>query len=88
MTLAIPSCFLLPVSYIGTCDMASAASNINDDIPTASEIEYCTDSTQCCTVANDVPAAEMIVAACQVTQCDDKKTEIIIGKQVSLPIYW
>ena len=65
--------------------MASAASNINDDIPTVSEVECCTDYTQCCTGANEVPAAEMIMVTCQIMQCDNKKTELIIGKQVSLP---
>ena len=49
ITLAIPSCiFTACVIYIATCDMASVASNINDDIPIVSEIECCTDSTQCC----------------------------------------
>ena len=66
--------------------MASVASNINNDILTASEIECCTDSTQCCTEANEVPAAEMVMVTCQIMQCDDRKTELITGKQVSLPI--
>ena len=61
----------------------SAASNINDDILTIPKC--CTDSTPCCTEANEVPAAEMIMVTCQIMQCDDKKTELIIGKQVSLP---
>ena len=65
--------------------MASAASNISDNIPTVSKIECCTHSTQFCTEANEVPAAEMIIVACQIMQCDDKKTELIIGKQVYLP---
>ena len=63
--------------------MASAASNINDDILTIPEC--CTDSTQCCTEANEVPAAEMIMVTCQIMQRDDNKTELIIGKQFSLP---
>ena len=63
--------------------MASAASNINDDILTIPEC--CTDSTQCRTEENEVPAAEMIMATYQFTQCDDKKTELVIGKQISLP---
>ena len=46
--------------------MASAASNINDDVPTVFEIECCTDSTQCCTEASEVPAAEMIMVTCQI----------------------
>ena len=58
----------------------SAVSNINDDILTIPEC--CTDSTQCCTEANE---AEMIIVTCQIMQCDDKKTELIIGKQISLP---
>ena len=61
--------------------MASVASNINDDIPKVSEIECCTDSTQCCTEANEVLAAEMIIVTRQIMQCDDKKTELIIGKK-------
>ena len=65
--------------------MASVTSNINDDMPTVSEIECCTDSIQCYTEANEVPAAEMIMVTCQIMQCDDKKTETIIGKQFSLP---
>ena len=65
--------------------MVSAASNINDDIPTVSELECCTDSTQYCTEANEVTAAEMVMVTCQIMQCDNKKTELIIGKQVSLP---
>ena len=63
--------------------MASAASNINDDILTIPEC--CTDYTQCRTEENEVPAAEMIMATYQFTQCDDKKTELVIGKQISLP---
>ena len=66
--------------------MASAASNINDDTLTIPEC--CTDSTQCCADSaevNEVPAAEMIMVTCQIMQFDDKKTELIIGKQVSLP---
>ena len=62
--------------------MASAASNIDDDIPTIPVC--CTDCTQCCTEANEVPAAEMIVVTCQIMQCDDNKAELIIGKQFSL----
>ena len=64
-------------------DMASAASNINDDILTIPEC--CTDFTQCCTEVNEVPAAEMIMVTCQIMKYDDKKTELIIGKQISLP---
>ena len=63
--------------------MASAASNINDDILTIPEC--CTDYTQCCTEENEVPAAEMIMVTYQIMQCDDKKTELVIGKQISLP---
>ena len=63
--------------------MASAASNTNDDTLTIPE--YCTDSTQGCTEANEVPATEMVMATCQIMQCDDNKTELIIGKQFSLP---
>ena len=59
--------------------MASAASNINDDILTIPEC--CTDSTQCYTEANEVPAAEMIMVICQFMQCGDKKTELIIGNK-------
>ena len=61
----------------------SAASNINDDILTIPKC--CTDSTQSCTEANEVPAAEMVMVTCQIMQCDDKNTELIIGKQVYLP---
>ena len=63
--------------------MASAASNINDDILTIPEC--CTDYTQCCTEENEVPAAEMIMVTYQFIQCDDKKTELVTGKQISLP---
>ena len=65
--------------------MASAASNINDDVLTVFEIECCTDSTQHCTETNGVSAAEMIVVTCQIMQCDDSKTKLIVGKHVSLP---
>ena len=34
---------------------------------------------------NEVPAAEMVMVTCQIMQCDDKKTELIIGKQICLP---
>ena len=63
--------------------MASAASNINDDILTIPEC--CTDYTQCCTEENEVPATEMIMVTYQFIQCDDKKTELATGKQISLP---
>ena len=63
--------------------MASAASNINDDILTIPEC--CTDYTQCCTEENEVPAAEMFMVTYQFIQCDDKKTELVTGKQISLP---
>ena len=63
--------------------MASAASNINDDILTIPE-SY-TDSIQCCTEENEVPAAEMIMTTYQFMQRDDKKTELVIGKKISLP---
>ena len=63
--------------------MASAASNINDDILTIPEC--CTDCTQCCNEENEVPAAEMIMATYQFTQCDDKKTELVTRKKISLP---
>ena len=63
--------------------MASAASNINDDILTISEC--CTDYTQCCTEENEVLAAEMIMVTNQIMHCDDKKTELVIGEQTSLP---
>ena len=68
--------------------MASAASNINDDIQTISEIECCANSTQCCTETNEVSSAEMIMVTCkiiQIMQCCDEKTELIIGKQIVLP---
>ena len=63
--------------------VANAASNISDDILTIPEC--CTDSTQCYTETNEVPAAEMIMATCQIIQCDDKKTELILEKQILLP---
>ena len=69
--------------HIAACDMANAASNINDDIQTIPEC--CTDSIQCCTEENEVPAAEMIMTTYQFMQCDDKKTELVIGKKISLP---
>ena len=59
--------------------MASAASNINDDILTIPEC--CTDSVQCHTKENEVPA----MVTYQFIQCDDKETELVIGKQISLP---
>ena len=37
------------------------------------------------TEENEVPAAEMIMATYQFTQCDGKKTELVIGKLISLP---
>ena len=63
--------------------MASAANNDNDDLIPNSEC--CTDFTHCCTDANKVPAAEMIMVTHQFIQCDDKKTKLVIGKQISLP---
>ena len=60
--------------------MASAASNINDDNIILTIPECCTDSTQCSTEENEVPAAEMIMLTYQIMQCDDKKTELVIGK--------
>ena len=60
--------------------MASAASNINDDILTIPEC--CTDSIQCRAEENVIPAAEMIMATYQIMQCDDKKTELVIGKEI------
>ena len=58
---------------IAAFDMASVASNINDDILTVSEVECCTHSTQCCTEVNKVPAAEMVMVTCQIMQCEDKR---------------
>ena len=66
--------------HIAACDMASAASNINDDILTIPEC--CTDYTQCCTEENEALAVEMIMATYQIMQCDDKKTELVIGKEI------
>ena len=42
----------------------------------------CTDSTQCCAEENEIPAAEIIMANYQFMQCDDKKTELVIGKEI------
>ena len=47
--------------------------------------ECCTDSIQCRTEENEIPAVEMIMATYQLMQCDDKKTELAIGKKISLP---
>ena len=63
--------------------MASATSKINDDILTIPEC--CTNDTQCFTKQNEVPAADMIMVTYQFMQYDDKKTELVIGKQISLP---
>ena len=63
--------------------MASATNYINDDLLTIPECY--TDSTQCCTEENEVSVAEMIMIAYQIMQYDDKKTELVIGKQISLP---
>ena len=65
--------------------MASVASNSSNDTQIVYEVECCTDYTQCCTEANEVLAAEMVMVTCQFMQCGDKKTELIIGKQVYLP---
>ena len=75
--------YLLLVPYIAACDMACAASNINDDILTIPECY--TDYTQCCTEENEVSAAEMIMVTYQFMQCDDKKTGLVTGKKISLP---
>ena len=56
--------------------MASAVSNINDDILTIPEC-----CTECRTEENEVPA----MVTYQFIQCDDQKTELVIGKQISLP---
>ena len=73
--------------HIAIYDMASVASNSNNDMQIVHEVECCTctDYTQCYTEANEVPAAEMVIVTCQFMQCGDKKTEPIIGKQVYLP---
>ena len=42
----------------------------------------CTDSTQCCAEENEIPAAEIIMANYQFMRCDDKKTELVIGKEI------
>ena len=67
--------------------MASVASNSSNDMQIVHEVECCTctDYTQCCTEANEAPAAKMVMVTCQFMQCGDKKTELIIGKQVYLP---
>ena len=65
--------------------MTNAASNINGDLDILTIPECWTDYTQCCTKENEVSAAEMILATNQIMKCDDKKTELVIGKQISLP---